>query len=70
MPTISVFYGIIVRMYSEQGGKHNVPHIHAEYQDNEIVLDLEGNTIEGSFPKNKLKLLIAWVEIHKEDFIC
>lgn len=31
MPTISMFYGIIVYMYNEKGGKHNMPHIHAEY---------------------------------------
>ena len=32
MPTISMFYGIIVRMYREVGEQHNLPHIHAEYQ--------------------------------------
>lgn len=26
MPVLSVFYGIIVRMYNEKGGKHNAPH--------------------------------------------
>lgn len=31
MPTISMFYGIIIYMYNEKGGKHNMPHIHAEY---------------------------------------
>lgn len=31
MPILSLFYGIIVRMYMEVGGKHNMPHIHAEY---------------------------------------
>lgn len=67
MPTLSIFFGIIVRMYSEQGGKHNKPHIHAEYQNYNIVVDLDGNTIEGDFPKGKLKLLLAWIEIHKED---
>lgn len=30
MPTISMFYGIIIRMYREVGGKHNTPHIHEE----------------------------------------
>lgn len=44
-----------------------MPHIHAEYQNYKIVVDLEGNVIEGSLPNNKLKLLIAWIEIHKED---
>ena len=28
MPVISMFYGIIIRMQSEHGGKHHVPHIH------------------------------------------
>lgn len=67
MPTLSIFFGIIVRMYKEVGGKHNVPHIHAEYQNYNVVVDLEGNIIEGDLPKNKIKLLLAWVEIHKED---
>lgn len=31
MPALSMFYGIIVRMQSEKGGKHNKPHIHAIY---------------------------------------
>ncbi len=67
MPVLSIFYGIIVRMYSEMGGKHNLPHIHAEYSGEEIVLSLDGTVLEGTFPKNKLKLLEAWVEIHRED---
>lgn len=40
MPTLSMFYGIIVRMQSEKGGKHNMPHIHALYGNYEIVLSL------------------------------
>ncbi len=67
MPTICIFYGIIVRMYNEKGGKHNVPHLHAEYQDQNVVIDFYGNILEGSFPKSKLKLLEAWMEIHRED---
>lgn len=67
MPVLSIFYGIIVRMYREQGGKHNMPHIHAEYSGEEIVMALDGTILEGSFPKNKLKLLEAWVVIHRDD---
>lgn len=69
MPTLSIFFGIIVKMYNEKGNKHNVPHLHAEYQNDEAVVDFEGNILEGSLPKNKQKLLIAWIEIHKEDLI-
>lgn len=67
MPVLSTFFGIIVRMYTEMGGKHNIPHIHAEYSGDEIVVALDGTVLEGSFPKNKLKLLDAWMEIHRED---
>lgn len=67
MPTLSIFFGIIVKMYNEKGGQHNYPHIHAEYQDYRAVVDLDGNVIEGELPKSKLKLLAAWIEIHKED---
>ena len=67
MPVLSMFYGIIVRMYKEQGGKHNKPHIHAEYSGQEIVMTLDGEILEGKFPKNKQKLLEAWMVIHHDD---
>lgn len=67
MPTLCMFYGIIIRMYNEKGGKHSKPHLHAEYQDNEVVVALDGEVLEGAIPKNKMKLLEAWMEIHRED---
>ena len=67
MPVLSTFFGTIVRMYREVGGKHNEPHIHAEYSGDEIVITLDGRILEGGIPKNKLKLLEAWMEIHRED---
>lgn len=67
MPVLSIFFGIIVRMYQERGGKHNMPHIHAEYSGDEIVVALDGTILEGEIPKNRLKLLEAWMEIHRED---
>ena len=69
MPVLSMFFGIIVRMYREQGGKHNLPHIHAEYSGQEVVVALDGTILEGEkdFPKNKLKMLEVWMDIHRED---
>ena len=67
MPTLSMFFGIIVRMYQEKGGKHNMPHIHAEYSGYEVVVALDGTVIEGEIPANRMKLLAAWMEIHKEE---
>jgi hypothetical protein len=62
-----MFFGIIVTMYNEVGGKHNLPHFHAEYQDYEIVISLDGEVIEGKFPPKKLRLVLAWAEIHGDE---
>ena len=67
MPTLSMFYGIIIRMQSEKGGKHRVPHIHCLYGDDEIVMSLDGEVLEGSIPANKLKLIVAWISLHEDE---
>ena len=67
MPTLCVFYGIIITMYREKGGRHNLPHFHAKYQNDEAAITFDGDILEGSLPKKKLKLVIAWAEIHRED---
>ncbi|MDR3239225.1 MAG: DUF4160 domain-containing protein [Clostridiales bacterium] len=67
MPTLSVFFGIIITMYREVGGRHNIPHFHAQYQDEEAAVSLDGDILEGALPKSKLKLVLAWAEIHKDD---
>ena len=41
-------------MQSERGGKHNKPHIHAIYNDNEIVIALDGEILDGKFPVRQL----------------
>ncbi len=67
MPALSMFYGIIIKMYREIGGKHNMPHFHAEYQDDDVAITFEGEILEGSLPKGKLKLVVAWADIHKDE---
>ena len=67
MAILSLFYGIIVRMYMEVGGKHNMPHIHAEYAGKKIVMSLDGEILQGDFPSKQLQLLKAWMIIHHED---
>ena len=69
MPVLSMFFGIIVRMYRELGGKHNLPHVHAEFSGDEVVVALDGTVLEGSIPRNKMKLLLAWMEIHHDELV-
>jgi len=36
-------------------GKHNLPHIHVEYQDDEAVFSiLEGDIISGNLPRKQI----------------
>lgn len=68
MPTISVFYGIVIRMFFRDIGKHHTPHIHAEYQGQMGEYSIEdGDLLSGKLPPKKHKLVVAWIEIHKED---
>jgi len=70
MPTISMFYGILILMYFYDDKKHNCPHIHAEYGEHQVSITIEdGTVLAGSLPKAKMKLVQAWIEIHKEDLL-
>jgi hypothetical protein len=70
MPVISMFYGVIVLMYYFDNRKHHQPHIHAQYSDEEAVISIpDGNVIEGSLRRAKLKLVQAWIEIHQEELM-
>ncbi len=69
MPVLSMFYGIIIRMQSEHGGKHHLPHIHVICGEEESVFSLAGELIEGTISPSKKKLVEAWMEIHKEELM-
>jgi len=70
MPTISMFYGILILMYFHDNKRHNRPHIHAEYGEESAVIAIDdGSVLAGSLPTVKMKLVQAWIEIHKEDLM-
>ena len=54
-------------MKSEKDGKHQEPHIHCIHGNDEMVMSLSGDVIEGSLPKNKQKLVEAWVALHEDE---
>ena len=48
----------------------NLPHIHAEYQGQVAVYSIpDGAILAGEIPSKKHKLVVAWIEIHREDLI-
>ena len=70
MPVISMFYGIIIHLYFRDDRQHKRPHIHVTYQEYESVIALpDGDILEGSFPGNKMKLVQAWIEIHRDELV-
>jgi hypothetical protein len=70
MPVISMFFGIIIRMFFRDNKQHNTPHIHAEYQGQVAVFAIpDGTIIDGVIPAAKAKLVAAWIEIHQDELM-
>ena len=65
-----MFYGILIYLYFVDNKRHKLPHIHARYQEDEVVIALpNGEILEGSLPGNKIRLVQAWVEIHRDELL-
>ena len=65
MPTLSIFFGLIIRMYYKD---HQPPHVHVQYQQYNAIIDIAtGNLMEGQLPIRQMRLVQAWVEIHKDN---
>ncbi len=70
MPIISMFYGIIIRMYLLDNKQHNLPHIHVKYAEYEASISIEdGEIIVGELPRKQLRLVQAWIELHRDELV-
>lgn len=70
MPILAMFYGIIIRMYMIDNKHHNTPHFHAKYAEFEASISLpDGEILAGNLPKKQLRLVQAWVELHKDELM-
>ena len=69
MPTISMFFGIIVRMYYAPG-EHPPPHFHVYYNEYKGTVDTRTcEFIESNLPPRQTKLVLAWAELHQEELM-
>lgn len=67
MPTISEFFGILIRMYYDD---HNPPHFHAYYGEHEAIFSIYTfEIIEGTLPKRAKALVIEWAVEHRQDLL-
>ncbi|HEY4232183.1 MAG TPA: DUF4160 domain-containing protein [Lacipirellulaceae bacterium] len=70
MPVISMFYGVIVSMYFMDNRRHHLPHVHVRYQEDEAVIAIsDSSVLEGDLPPGKIKLVLAWIEIHRDELL-
>ncbi len=64
MPTISVFFGIMIRMY---WCEHPPPHIHAYYQGHHALVAIAtGALIGGRLPARAEAIVREWVLSRQE----
>jgi hypothetical protein len=63
MPTISMFYGILIQMF---WADHAPPHFHALYAEYEAIIDIRTLAIiKGELPSRALALVLEWASGHR-----
>lgn len=53
MPTVSMFYGILIRMYYDD---HNPPHFHAFYNGMEAIIHIGWKTVKRRFSQKRIEI--------------
>ena len=67
MPTISMFYGIVIQMFWRD---HAPPHFHALYGEHEALIDLrELRVMRGSLPRRATALVLEWAAEHRDELM-
>jgi hypothetical protein len=67
MPTISVFFGIYIRMYFDD---HGPPHFHVYYSDHSAVIGIETlKVLRGSLPRRALAMVLEWAFAHRDELM-
>ena len=67
MPQISIFLGIIIKMYYRE---HNPPHFHANYAEHTAIIDIKRLELwSGYLPPRVLGLVIEWAAIHQDELM-
>ena len=67
MPTISIFFGIVIRMFFNE---HAPPHFHAEYGEYKTVINIQTlEVMEGKMSRRALELVIDWAELHQAELM-
>ena len=67
MPTICMFYGILVKMYWND---HTPPHFHVEYGEYRAQYVIETlELMKGSLPRRAHALILEWATMHRTELL-
>lgn len=67
MPTISVFFGIVIRMYYDE---HAPPHFHAHYVSDAAVIEIDSLRVRSGFlPRRAMAMVLEWAAEHREQLM-
>ena len=67
MPTISEFFGILIRMYWDD---HPPPHFHAIYGEHEAQYNIATlDIINGALPRRAHALVVEWASLHRDELM-
>ena len=70
MPVISMFHGILIRMYTLDNQHHHLPHMHARFAEYEASIGIhDADVLAGDLPRKQLRLVQAWVELHRDELL-
>ena len=62
MPVISVFFGIVIRMFYRE---HGIPHFHAEHQGQQATFKFDGKLLAGTIrSRTAVRLIGEWATTH------
>jgi hypothetical protein len=67
MPTVSIFYGIVIQIYWFD---HTPPHFHARYAENEAQIDIQSvSVLDGSLPRRAKAMVLKWTREHQAELM-
>ena len=67
MPTISVFFGLVIQMFWRE---HAPPHFHVIYAEHEAVIDIRTlEILQGQLPRRALALVLEWAAEHRTELM-
>ena len=70
MPTISMFYGILVSIFYGDIEQHHTPHIHVRYQGEKASVAIDdGRLLAGNFPPRQLRMVQVRIDIHRDELM-